>query len=296
MTPARVGTSDAPGRGIALTVLGGAFLTMNDAVLKWLTSDYPVGQLLFMRGIFVFLPIAFLTWRAGGFDVLRINRFRHQATRSGFAFASGFLFITGISFLPLADAIAITFAGPLFITALAPSMLGETVGWRRWAAVFIGFAGVLVMIRPSGEAIQLAALLPLAASLAGAFRDLTTRKIATSETSMSILWFTTATVMLGGLCTLPWGWSPLAFEDLGLMALSGLLVGTAHYCLIDRFRWAGAALLAPFKYVSMVWAVILGFVLWGDLPDAWTLSGAAVVIGGGLYIIRRESLQKNQAG
>lgn len=286
--------SAAPGRGIALTILGGALLTANDAVLKWLTVDYPVGQLLFVRGLFVLLAVSLIVWRSGGFALIRINSFKAQSTRAGFAITSGFCFITGLSFLPLADAIAITFAGPLFIAALAPPLLGETVGWRRWVAVFIGLIGVLVMIRPTGEAVQWAALFPLVASFAGALRDITTRRISAQETSMSILCFSTMAVILFGFCTLPFGWSAVSLKDLGLMGLSGLFVGSAHYLLIERFRWAEAALLAPFKYTNMIWAVIFGFVLWGDLPDAWTLSGAGFVVVCGLYIARREALTTRQ--
>ena len=285
-------TSAAPGRGIAYTILGGALLTTNDAVLKWLTGDYPVGQIMFVRGMFVFLPIALLVWRAGGIDALRINSIRGQSLRAVFAFTSGFLFITGLAFLPLADAIAITFAGPLFITALAPPLLGEHVGWRRWSAVLIGFAGVMVMIRPGAGAVQWAALLPLAASLSGAFRDLMTRRMAATETSISIMGFTNAAVVLAGLSTWPFGWVPLVPGDVGLMALSGMLVGGAHFLLIERYRWAEAALVAPFKYTNMIWAVAFGFAVWGDLPDTWTVIGVAVVIGSGLFIVRREATRK----
>jgi len=283
--------SAAPGRGILFTVLGGALLTMNDAVLKWLTGDYPVGQLLFIRGLFVLLAISVIIWRAGGFAVIRVNNVRSQALRSAFAFTSGFLFITGLGFLELADAIAITFAGPLFVTALASPLLGEDVGWRRWAAVGVGLFGVLVIIRPSGDAVQWAALLPLGASLFGTLRDITTRKISAHETSMAILCFSTIAVILFGLCTLPFGWSALTARDLGLMSLSGLFVGGAHFLLIERFHWAEAALLAPFKYVNMIWAVIFGFFIWGDLPDARTLFGAGFVVVCGLYIVHRETVR-----
>ena len=286
--------SASPGRGISFTILGGALLTSNDAVLKWLSGDYPVGQLLFVRGLFVLLAISLIVWRSGGLAVIRINSFKAQSVRAEFAITSGFLFISGLSFLPLADAIAITFAGPLFVTALASPLLGEDVGWRRWLAVFIGLFGVLVMIRPTSEAVQWAALFPLVASLAGALRDIATRQISAHETSMSILAFSTAAVILFGLCTLPFGWSAVTLKDLGLMGLSGLFVGGAHYLLIERFRWAEAALLAPFKYTNMIWAVLFGFVLWGDLPDAWTLSGAGFVIICGIYIVHREALAVRQ--
>lgn len=282
--------SASPGRGILYSLLGGLLLTANDAVLKWLTGDYPVGQLLFFRGLFVLLVITLFVWRLRAMKTIRINSFRDQIQRAGFAFTSGFLFITGITYLPLADAIAITFAGPLFITILAAPMLGESVGWRRWTAVVVGFFGVLVMLRPTTEALQLAALLPLGASLAGALRDITTRRISANETSLSILLFSTLAVIVFGLGTLPFGWAPLTLRDLGLMGLSGLFVGGAHYFLIERFRWAEASLLAPFKYLTMIWAVIFGFLIFGDLPDSWTLSGAGFLIVCGVYIAHRETV------
>ena len=287
------GTSISPGRGIAFMMMGGALLTMNDAVLKWLTGDFPVGQIMFMRGLFVFLPVSLLVWRAGGLAVLRINSVRNQSLRASFMVASTFLFITGLSFLPLADAIAITFAGPLFITVLAPLLLGEHVGWRRWTAVLVGFTGVLVMIQPSGEVVQWAGLFPLCASLMGAFRDVTTRKLSTSETSLSMLCFSTGVIVMVGAATSVFGWAPMTTGDVGLMALSGFLVGSAHFLLIESFRLAEAALVAPFKYFNMVWAVMFGFVIWGQVPDTWTVAGAGFVIASVLYIMRRESLHKH---
>ena len=280
--------SSAPLRGIASMVAGTAILTMNDAVLKWLAASYPVGQVMFVRGIFVFIPIAFFVWRAGGVGALRIRNFRGQATRAVLAVASTFLFVIGLSMMPLADAIAVSFAGPLFITALARPLLGEQVGWRRWCAVAVGFAGVLVMLRPAGEVIRLAALFPLAAACAGAFRDIVTRRISAQESTVAILSFSTLAVTLTGLCTLPLGWKPAALEDVGLLALAGLLLGSGHYLMIEGFRLAEAALVAPFKYSNMIWAVIVGFIVWGDIPDRWTVAGSLLVIGSGLYILHRK--------
>ena len=281
--------SKSPGKGILYSLLGGFLLTANDAVLKWLSESYPIGQLLFFRGLFVLAAISIIIFRSGGFKIVRINSYPGQFQRAGFAFASGFLFLTGVSYLPLADAIAITFAGPLFMTALAGPMLGETVGWRRWAAVYIGFIGVMIITRPSGETLQWAAIFPLLASLAGALRDITTRRISAHETSLSIFFFSTVSIVLLSLCTLPFGWTLIKFGDFALMGLSGLLVGGAHFILIERFRWAEAALLAPFKYVSMIWAVIFGFIVFGDLPDTWTWAGAGFVVVSGLYIAYRET-------
>ncbi len=281
---------NAPGRGILFMLLGAAVLTVNDTVLKWLTGGYPTGQIMFMRGIFVVLPVAVLAWRAGGLAVLRVNSVGAHALRAGCVLTGTFLFITGLSFMPLAEAIAITFAGPLFVTALAAPMLGEVVGWRRWTAVLVGFVGVLIITRPTGQAIQWAALFPLAASLTGALRDLITRKISTAESSIALLATSTLGVVLAGLVTAPFGWRPIAGFDLGLMAASGVLIGCAHFLLIECFRLAEAALVAPFKYSNLLWAILFGFIVWGDLPDAWTLTGATIVVLSGLYILRRESM------
>jgi drug/metabolite transporter (DMT)-like permease len=284
-TPA---ASSSSTKGIAFMVAGGVVLTVNDAVLKWLTADYPVGEIIFLRGAFAFVPIALFIWRSGGMAVMRIRSLRAQGIRAGAAACSAFLFVAALGLMPLADAVAISFAGPLFITALAPSFLGEKVGWRRWSAVVVGFAGILVMTRPGGDTLHWVALVPLGAAFAGSFRDLITRRITTTESTPAIMWFTTLAVTLGGLVTAPFGWRMPAPADLGLCAISGCLLGAAHYLLIEAFRFAEAALVAPFRYITIIWAAVLGFLVWGDLPDHWMIIGSALVVGSCLYILHRE--------
>ena len=250
-----------------------------------------MGELLFVRGLFVCPWILLLAYRAGGLHMLRIKSVKGQALRACCVIASSFLFVNGLRFLPLADAIAVTFTGPLFITAMAPLVLGEHVGWRRWLAVLAGFAGVLFMVRPGGDAMQWAVLLPLGATLCGGVRDLITRRISQTETSVAVLFVTTMVVILAGLTTAPFGWSPVRAGDLWTFACSGVLIAGAHYLMIEAFRQGEAALVAPFKYTAMVWAVLFGFVFFGDLPDGWTLLGAAAVVLAGLYIMRRETLR-----
>ena len=176
-------------KGILCMVAGGALITVNDAILKWLSDTYPVGEVMFVRGLFVSIPIVFLVWRAGGIRSLVIFSWRGHLLRAALVVTGTFLFINGLFFLPLADAIAITFTGPIFVTALAPLLLGEHVGWRRWSAVLVGFCGVLIMVRPTGEAAQWAALFPLAASLTGALRDIVTRRLAFRERSVALLFY-----------------------------------------------------------------------------------------------------------
>lgn len=283
------GVSLAPGKGIACMLVGGLLLSVNDTILKWLSTEYPVGQVLFMRAVFVIIPIAILAWRGGGLSTLGIRRYRGHALRAVLVVTSSFMFVTALGLMPLADVVAITFAGPLFLTALAPWLLGEKVGWRRWSAVLVGLAGVMLIVRPTGDAVRLVALLPLGTALMGALRDIITRRISVTESTPAILCFTTIAVGCAGLATLPFGWFVPTPGDVALLALCGVTIGCAHYLLIEAFRLAEATLVAPFKYTIIVWAVLFGFIVWGDLPDRWVVGGSAVVIASGLYILHRET-------
>jgi drug/metabolite transporter (DMT)-like permease len=270
-------------------MLGGvALLTLSDAAAKWFTADYPVGEVVSIRALFILVFIALFAAARNWPSELRIRSYRKHLLRGGFACASTLLFVMGLSLLPLADAIAVTFAGPLFITALAPLILLERVGWRRWLAVLAGFAGVLLMVRPSGDYARWAVLLPLGAALAGSLRDLITRRISISESSTAILFSTNVIVLLAGLIFFPAGWRVPNVLDFLLMGLAGGLMGAAHYLHIEAFRLAEAAVIAPFKYTNMVWGVLFGFVIWGHLPDRWVVGGSLVVIASGLYIFYRE--------
>lgn len=286
-------SSRAPLAGIACMVIGGALLTLNDAVVKWLSDSYPVGEILFVRGLFVFIPVALIAWRMGGLSALTIHHVGAQSARAGLTVISTVFYLVALTVMPLADVVAVAFAGPLFLTALAVPLLGEPVGWRRWSAVTVGFAGILVMFRPGGEALHWVALLPLIGALLSAVRDIITRRltatVAVTETSVGILCYTTIGVTLAGLTTHAAGWRMPAPGDMTLLALSGFLIGAAQYLLIEAFRLAQAGLVAPFRYANVIWAVLFGFLIWGDLPDRWMLLGATLVIGSGLYIFHRET-------
>ncbi len=270
-------------------VVGGLLLTINDAIQKWMTADFPTGQLLSMRAVFMLAPIAFFVWRAGGLRALKVVNYRGQAFRACLVCLSAFLFVSALALMPLADAIVITFAGPLFVTALAPLLLHELVGWRRWAAVLIGFAGVTIMIKPFGATtLHWAALLPLGVALCGAIRDIATRHMHGTETTAGIMFYSTVAVIFAGLGTLPAGWAAMSLEHYALFAVNGLVLAAAYFFLIEALRLAEASVVAPFKYVTLVWAVLIGMGLWGDVPDMRMFAGAFLVIASGLYILHRE--------
>lgn len=274
---------------------GSLLLTINDALVKSLAASYPAGEVLFIRGMFVMPWIFLIAWKAGGWSTLRVRSFKGQALRGVCVIASAFLFITGLQLLPLADAIAAAFSGPLFVTAMAPVVLGERVGWRRWLAVLAGFVGVLFMVRPGTGALQWAILFPLSAAMFGGMRDLITRRISQTESTVAVLFTTTAIVMFSGLCSIVFGWEPLQLAHIPYFAASGFLLAGAHYTIIEAFRLGEAAVVAPFKYSSLIWAIALGFLMFGDLPDGWTLLGATIIVCAGLYILQRERALKKKA-
>ena len=259
---------------------------------KWLGQNYPVGQIICLRGVFMLLPIAIMTARSGGIASLRVNKPTDIALRSVLFIGTTALIATSMILLPLADAAAILFAGPLFITAIAPWILNEIVGWRRWTAVTVGFVGVLIMLRPTPEAIQILALIPLAAALCSAFRDVVTRKISPTESTNAIMFWSTLALITVSALSAPFGWVAPSISELGLFATSGVLVGIAHYMMIESYRAADASVVSPFKYTAILWAVALGYIIWDDKPDAFILIGSFLVIGSGLYILYRETRRK----
>ena len=286
--------SDAPGKAILCALAGGALLTLNDGLVKALAAEFPIGQVLALRGIFVYVMIIVFALRSGGIHTAwQVKSWRGQGLRGICVIGSSFTFVTGLTYLPLADAIAIAFAGPLFVTIMAPMMLGEVVGWWRWAAVLVGFAGVLVIVQPGSTAFQWFAIFPLMASFLGGMRDLITRKMAASETTVAVLFITTTAVVLSGFVTYFFtDWIPVEPRHYIYFIGSGLLIGVAHYLIIESFRFGEAALVSPFKYGNVLWAVLFGFLLFGDLPSAATLIGALIVTASGLYILHREQVRK----
>lgn len=290
-TPLRLHAAPVPDntvRGIACMVVCGALLTGNDAAMKLVSKDIPLGEILFMRGALAFALLVFAAALCGRLADLRVTQYGAQITRALLMIAGTFLFIGGLRQMPLADAVAVAFIGPVLVTAMAPALLGEQVGWRRWLAVLTGFAGVVLMLRPGVDSFYWAALLPLGAACTGALRDIITRRLANRDSTLATLAVTTGGVALGGLVTLPFGWTPIPLGDLGLLALAASLLCMAHYLMIEAFRLSQAAVVVPFKYVSLIWAMLLGFILWREVPETVTVLGALLVVVAGLYILHRE--------
>ncbi len=284
------------GRGIVCMVAGAGLLTVSDGFVKWLTDGYPVTQIIVVRGAFILLPMFILAWRMGKLSSLRVTRPAWQALRALLFTASVFLFLNGLRFNPLAINTAIAFAGPLIITVLAPPFLGEAIGWRRWSAVLVGFCGVLAIVRPIGDSINVYALLPLGTAVTSAFQDIITRKISDTESALSVLLCSSVVVILAASgFAFDGSWRLPTLFDFSLLMLTGLLSGAAHYLLIETFVLAEAAVVAPFRYSALIWGLLIGFFVWGDLPTEPDWFGIFLIVGSGIYILHRESKRRSAA-
>ena len=284
-----------PVSGILCMIGGALALTINDGMAKYLTETYPVGQVMALRGTFILCLLIFLFISARKKLNLKIYSWRNNFYRAAAMTGSTFCFITGLSYLPIADAIAIAFAAPLLTTLLAVFCLRERVGLHRWVAIFFGFIGVLIIVQPTGDAFKVAALAPLGAAFFGAIRDVITRKITSSESSFTILLTSMFLITLAGYLTFPLGWSEFQVEHIWLFLCSSILVGVAQYLMIEAFRLGEVGLISPFKYSSLLWAVIIGFIVWGDIPGYFVLVGATILIISGVYLLRAEKNLKKDS-
>jgi drug/metabolite transporter (DMT)-like permease len=287
--PAALAAAPAIGAGIGLGALAFALFTVMDSLIKWLSADYPVHQLVFSNSLFALVPVLVVSLRRGGVARLRTRRLPLHVLRGLLGALGGLCGFYAYSQLPLADAYAIVFTTPLLITALSFPVLGEPVGWRRWSAVGVGFIGVLIMLQPGVAPIGLGALGALAGACLSALSILLVRKLGTTESTASIALYSNLTVApLIGLL-LPFGGIVPSLLDFCLMAAAGLIGGIALMVLIAAYRSAPAALVAPFQYSQMMWAILIGFAIWGDIPEPAKLLGAALVAASGLFILYRET-------
>ena len=280
---------DRPTLGIALMLTGIAGFAVMDAIIKWMTADYSIVQVAALRSWFG-LPLLFLVaLRGGGLAQLKTRRPLVHVSRYFLVLGLTLCFFYALSQMKLVDAIAISFAAPIFITALSVILLKEGVGPHRWAAVGVGFIGVLVMLRPGVGVFQWAALSVLASVVFYALLMITTRAFKSTESGASLILYPQLGMTLTGIVAAPFFWVTPGLADLGLFALAGLFGSVGIMCITQAFRLAPPALVSPFEYSALIWATLLGFLLWGELPDGFTLFGAGIIVASGLYIIYRET-------
>ncbi len=277
--------------GVAMMCAGVGCLSMNDAIGKILTEGYAPVQILFLRNALALPVAALVAWRIGGVDALVSRRPLAHLVRGALWLCAAASFFTGLSLMGLAEATALIFVAPIFITAISGLLLGEEVGPRRWTAVLVGFAGVLIVVRPGSVAFQPAALFPLATAVFYAALMLSARWVDPREGMWTMmLYLVGGGALFSGLASAP-VWVPVRGEDLWLFAGIALFGTLGMTLMTQAFRLAPAVLVAPLDYTALIWATGLGWAIWHEVPDAATYLGAAVIAASGAFIVWRERRQ-----
>jgi drug/metabolite transporter (DMT)-like permease len=269
--------------GALLTMLAMLCFAGMDAISKWLVADYSVAQMMWIRYILLVLFAWFVVRRQGLRAAFRTTRPVLQIVRSLIAVVEGAMFVLAFRYLPLADTHAVAATSPLIVIALGVLFLGERAGLARWLAVAAGFVGVLLIVRPGFRSLEWPLLLPLVGAVMWASYQILTRLASLSDSpGTSLLWSAVvALIATSFVGPVYWQWpSPLAWT---LMIVISLMGAVAHYALIKALDYAEAGAVQPYAYTLLVWVTILGFVLFGDVPDVWTILGAAIVVASGLY-------------
>lgn len=272
---------------ILLVIAAVTLYAIIDGLAKVMVQDMDVLQIIWSRFFFALPLLPVIVGRRWP-DLLQVERPGLQIARGLIPIVAGISVVLALRVMPLADATALMFVSPLMLTALAVPLLKEYVGLHRWSAVIVGFLGVLVIVRPGGGAMQWAALLPLLTAFLYALYQIATRVL--SRTTPPLVTFAWMVIVgtAGSTLALPFVWRTPGALGWALMAASGLLHGLAHYLVTRAFALAPAAILAPFNYAQLIGATAIGYLLFGDLPDRWTLVGALVIVAAGLYVAHRE--------
>lgn len=281
-------------RGIFYMLLGIVIFSIMDGLAKELSDKYPTPMILWVRNLaqasFVLgVMIRFRRYRAG-----RSRRPVLQIGRSIANLAQAFLFIFALGMVPLADAVAIGMTGPLMLTAMSALFLGEQVGIRRWSAVAIGCVGALIMIRPGMGVVHWAAMLVIAAAFLNVLSQIGTRMVSVHDHILTTLFYTTAIGVLVTTAMVPFVWVAMPWDAWAMMIAMGLLGGCAHLATNKAFADAPASILAPMSYAAIPIAAVVGYVWFHQFPDRWTIAGALIVVGSGLYVIYRERVRRRE--
>jgi drug/metabolite transporter (DMT)-like permease len=276
-------------RGIGCNVIGVFLFCVADALVKWLSEGYPTMQLVFFSGAIGLVTATALAYRQSGPGALRTRRPWVHVGRGVLIFGSMASFFFALRHLPLADVTAVSYTSPLWIALLAVPVLGEPLGWRRIGAVLVGFGGVLLIARPGGTDAHAALLIALLNAVFYALAMLSTRRFRAHETPAAMMFYMHAVIAVLALVTLPWFWRTPGPADLALLLALGGLNGVGHFFVMQAYRLAPAAAIAPFDYTALVWAALIGLLVWGEFPNAWVLAGIGLIVVATLTVARAES-------
>ena len=275
--------------GVLLMLAGDFMFALNDAMGKWLVASFSVGQVVLIRSIGAFFVLGPMIAHQGAGKLFRMDRPWLQVLRVVMTTLDTAFFYAAVVYLPLADVMSFYMAGPIYVAALSHLLLGEKVGWRRWAAILVGFCGVLIMLRPSSAALSLSSVFALVGSVSFGFSIVLSRLLrGTSDTSL-VTWQTIGTLLVGGALTLG-DWRTPTSLDVGAMLLLGIVSCVAHLMITRALKLAPASTLAPLHYTLLLWAVVFGLVFFNDVPGPRILIGSAVIVLAGLFIFHRQKV------
>lgn len=286
-TQAAAEASAARRAGILLALVGMLMFALNDVMGKWLVSTYSVGQVILLRSAAALVVLAPILWRRR-VRLWPLERPWLQAARAAASTFEVYAFYYAVISLPLADVMTYWLAGPIYVAAVSPWLLGERVGPWRWSAILVGFAGVVVALRPGAEAMSLAVVVSLAGSAMFAFMMVSARMLRGTSDGALVFW-QTAAALAGGVLTARSGWTAPGGTDFALLGLLGVVAMLAHLCIARALKLADAATVAPLQYTLLLWAIVFGWLIFGDLPERAILAGAGLITASGLAIWLRET-------
>jgi drug/metabolite transporter (DMT)-like permease len=282
--------------GIFLMIGAVTMFAVLDSTAKYLTGLVATPQIVFFRYAFSLAIVAALVWRNGGLALLRTDHLGLQLTRGLLLLLATATNFTAVKYLQLAQTSSISFSNPLWVCALSPLLLGEHVGPRRWAAVIVGFIGVLVIIRPGGEGFHWAMILSVVCALSAALYQIATRKVGGSDKAMTSLFYVSLSGTVAAAPIAPIGWVDPGWLAWTLLVLAAAYGSIGHFMLTEAHRLAPAPVLAPFVYTQIISMTFIGYVVFGDVPDAMTVVGSLLVVASGLYVFYREQKLKGGRG
>jgi len=280
-------------RGILAITASMTAYTVNDALVKEIARHYPVGEVIFIRGVFTVLILATVVFALRQTGAMRRAISRPVVYRSLFDGISSACFVLALVQMKLADIAAVLQAMPLIVSALAVVVYREVVGWRGWTAILVGFAGALFVVKPTPEAFNVWALFALGAATSSALREVQTRRIDRSIPSTVVALFGSICITLVGACFMPFEiWRMPAVPDVAVLAGAAVFVAMATYFMTIAFRGVDISVVAPFRYSYLLTAAIAGYIAFNEIPDLWSVLGAALIVASGIYTLRRETLRR----
>jgi drug/metabolite transporter (DMT)-like permease len=292
--PKALAYADRPFKGIALILASTVFLGLSDVTAKYLATSLPPIEITWIRFLVFALIMMPAMIPASPLYALKTDRRKLHFMRGATVLGSSLFFISGLAFLPIAEASATGFVAPLFVTALSIVFLNEVVGVRRWIATGVGLLGVIIILRPGTSAFHPAAFFPLVSALCWACTLIMTRMLSGTERAITVMTYSS----IAGVCILsvlvPFVWVTPTWQAVAFGIFIGIASTAGQWIVVLAFRYADASVLAPFSYTQLLWVSTLGFFVFGEIPDKWTVLGAGFIVASGLYTAHRERVRQSQ--